>query len=260
MDLHVDTSGSAERPTILFLHGSPLSGRMWKPQLAGLAPDFQCLAPDLPEHGRSAGIGPFQIRDAVRRLSDLVVRSAPSGRAHVVGLSFGGVVAQALMVLAPERVDRVILSGTATRLNPTLFAILKLQVDLNRPLLRWLPPKVLATMMRWQFDLPRAYDADLAEDLAAVPGDTLARFLLATYADILTPTATQSPTLVVVGNRETPFARWQARRLAETIPGARAARAPGLGHVWNLQNPNLFNAMVRAWMLDRPLPQELETR
>ncbi len=230
---------------------------MWAPQLEALAGEFHCLAPDLPEHGRSAGIGPFNMRDTLTRLTNLIARKCAGGRAHVVGLSFGGVVAQALMSAAPERVGRVIVSGTAGRLSPLVLKVLEFQMALNTPLLRALPPSALAAMMRWQFALPRSYDAALREDLAAMSADALARFVVATYADIHTPTSTTSPTLIVVGGRETPFAKWQAKQLAREIPGSRAVNAPDLGHVWNLQNPRLFNAAVRAWMHGQALPTEL---
>ncbi len=256
-DLHVDESGQAGHPAILFLHGSPLSGRMWAPQLETLASEFHCLAPDLPEHGRSAGIGPFHMGDTLTRLTNLIERRCAGGRAHVVGLSFGGVVAQALMSAAPERVGRVILSGTAGRLSPWVLRVLEWQMALNKPLLRGLPPGALAAMMRWQFALPRSYDAALREDLEAMSADALARFVVSTYAEIHTPTHTTNPTLIVVGGRETPFAKWQARQLVREIPGSRAVSAPGLGHVWNLQDPRLFNATVRAWILDNPIPSEL---
>ena len=45
--LYLYEAGDATAPAILFLHGSPLSGRMWLPQLERLA-EFHCLAPDLP--------------------------------------------------------------------------------------------------------------------------------------------------------------------------------------------------------------------
>lgn len=230
---------------------------MWAPQLAALASEFHCLAPDLPEHGRSAGIGPFHMGDTLTRLTNLIERRCVGGRAHVVGLSFGGVVAQALMSAAPERVGRVIVSGTAGRLSPLVLKVLEFQMALNTPLLRVLPPGALAAMMRWQFALPRSYDSALRDDLAAMSADALARFVVATYADIHTPTHATSPTLIIVGGRETPFAKWQARQLAREIPGSRGVTVPNLGHVWNLQNPRLFNATVRDWMLGNQLPTEL---
>jgi pimeloyl-ACP methyl ester carboxylesterase len=90
--LHVYESGAVGAPVLLFLHGSPLSGRMWLPQLEVLA-EFHCLAPDLPEHGLSQAVRPFSMDDCVRRLGSLVREAAPGGRTYVVGLSFGGVVA-----------------------------------------------------------------------------------------------------------------------------------------------------------------------
>ncbi len=251
--LHFYESGTKDLPAILFLHGSPLSGRMWLPQLERLN-DFHCLAPDLPEHGQSAQVGPFDMQDAVRRLVDLIQASSPDGKAHVVGLSFGGVVAQALMVQAPDAIDHVILSGTAARLGKILLRLLRMQIDLNRPILRRLSPRRVAALVRWQFGIPAEYNTMLGEDMLKVPPESMARFLLATYASIETPTQARSPVLVVVGQKETPVARWFARKLQKTISGAKGVVVPGLGHVWNLQAPDLFADAVRAWVTDRPLP------
>ena len=255
MKLHIYESGTREQPAILFLHGSPLSGRMWQPQL-DLLPDFHCLAPDLPEHGQSARIGPFEMNDTVRQLADLIRAASPDGRAHVVGLSFGGVVAQAMMVQTPEVVDHVILSGTAARLNSTLLTVLKIQIALNRPLMRWLSPTQLAALVRWQFGIPAQYSA-LLEDTKLVSPEAMMRFILATYADVVVPIQTHSPTLVLVGQKETPIAKMMARRLGRMIAGAKGALVPGVGHMWNLQSPSLFAETVRAWVGDSPLPDAL---
>ncbi|HNT78871.1 MAG TPA: alpha/beta hydrolase [Anaerolineae bacterium] len=256
MKLYTYETGSKMQPAIVFLHGSPLSGRMWQPQWERLT-DFHCLAPDLPEHGRSARIGPFAMDDAVRRLADLIRSAAPNGKAHVVGLSFGGVVAQALLSQMPEVVDRVILSGTAGRMNQALLALLKFQLVVNRPLLKRLAPDKVAALMCRQFGIPPQYIPTLGADIQRVPADAMLRFILASYADIQTPTQTQSPVLVVVGQKETPVAKVLARRLARAIPGAQGRSVPGLGHVWNLQAPELFAATVRAWVTDNPLPEKL---
>jgi len=47
-----------------------------------------------------------------------------------------------------------------------------------------------------------------------------------------------------------------ARELRQTLP-AKAVMAPGVGHIWNLEAPDLFTETVRAWVTDRPLPKEL---
>jgi pimeloyl-ACP methyl ester carboxylesterase len=257
MDLHVYESGSASAPAILFLHGSPLSGAMWRLQMAGLS-EFHCLAPDLPEHGQSVGVGPFEMGDTVRRLADMVRSLTTSGRAHVVGLSFGGVVAQALMVHAPAVVDHVILSGTAARMGKALQMLLRLSLALNRPVLSWLRPEQLAALVRFQFGLSPAYDAMVARDLAVIPAARLVHFVMDTYTRIETPTEARVPVLVAVGQKETPIARMMARQLIAEIAGARGVMAPRVGHAWNLEAPELFTAMVRAWVMDRALPVGLE--
>ena len=60
--LYVHEAGDSGAPPIVFLHGGGLSGRMWQPQLDALT-DFHCLAPDLPEHGRSGSV-PFTLPGA----------------------------------------------------------------------------------------------------------------------------------------------------------------------------------------------------
>jgi pimeloyl-ACP methyl ester carboxylesterase len=255
--LHVYQSGAPGQPVLLFLHGSPLSGRMWIPQLERLE-EFHCLAPDLPEHGQSQAVAPFSMDDTVRRLAAIVRGAgAPDGRAHIIGLSFGGVVAQALMVKLPYLADHVILSGTSARMSGALFQALRLSLALNRPLLRVLSPGALATLVRWQTGIPVSVSPLIEDDMKRVDPDSLTRIILATYGGIVTPTATRSPVLVLVGEKETPVARSMARRLQREIPGARGATVRRHGHIWNLENPDLFVDVVRAWVRDGPLPGPL---
>lgn len=256
MNLYVYESGPAEAPAILFLHGSPLSGAMWRPQMAGLR-TFHCLAPDLPEHGRSAEVVPFEMGETVRWLADLIRTKTPRGRAHVVGLSFGGVVAQALMVHAPEVVGHVVLSGTSARLGFWLRALFHLYLALNRPFLTWLPPEQLAGLLRFQFSIPSSFEGMVARDLAAVSADRMIRFLRASYTQIETPAQVDEPVLVTVGQRETPFVRVMARQLVAEMDSAQGVLVPGVGHVWNLEAPDLFCDVVAAWVMDRALPEGL---
>jgi pimeloyl-ACP methyl ester carboxylesterase len=250
LKLYVRETGSRASPAILFLHGSPLSGRMWEPQLQRL-PDFYCLAPDLPGHGRSADI-PVIMQDTVERLSRLIRESVPTGKAHLVGLSFGGVVAQALMVAVPEQVDHVVLSGTAARMSKVLVSMSML----NEPILRLLRPEQLAALVSLQFGVPAEYRARLRGDFQAFSARILSQ-VMKTYLEIEMPCATTSPTLVAVGQKETIYARRAAQKLARCIPGAKGIMVPGRGHVWNMEAPDLFAETVRSWVSDRPLGEEL---
>lgn len=246
----VHESGDPKGQTIVFLHGSPLSGRMWQPQLERLT-EFHCLAPDLPGHGQSASL-PLNLPDIVKQLSGLISASSNTGKAQIVGLSFGGVVAQALMVASPQLVDHVILSGTAARMSKLLVWMSML----NEPILRLLNPRQLAAIVCWQFGIPAKFRDQLSDDFKAFSSKTLAN-VMKTYLDIEIPTKTKSPTLVAVGQKETIYAKSAARFLNRSIPGSTGVLVPNCGHVWNLEAPDLFTETVRAWVTDRQLPSGL---
>src|ERR1700726_182768 len=68
VSLYVREAGPADPPAVLFLHGLELSSAMWQAQFERLADYYHCLAPDLPECGNSAAIGPFTLKDAASRV------------------------------------------------------------------------------------------------------------------------------------------------------------------------------------------------
>ncbi len=249
-ELYIRETGANDAPAILFLHGSPLSSQMWEPQLSQLT-EYHCIAPDLPGHGKSSGIPLTDMRSITDALAGLVRERAANRRAHLVGLSFGGVVAQAMMVQYPELVDHVMLSGTATRLPGWIVW----SAGLNEPILRILSPQQLAWLISLQFGIPRQYMDMMREDFAAFSSRTILN-VLKTYRDIEMPSATRSPTLVCVGSQETIAAKSSARALVRGIPNAQGVLVPGGGHVWNMEKPELFTATVRAWLTDQPLPPE----
>ncbi len=250
-ELYIRETGAKDAPAILFLHGSPLSSRMWEPQLSQLT-EYHCIAPDLPGHGKSSGVPLTDMRSITAAVATLVRERAANGRAHLVGLSFGGVVAQALMIHYPELVDHVILSGTATRLPGWIVS----SAGLNEPILRILSPQQLAWLISLQFGIPKHYMDMMREDFATFSSRTILN-VLKTYRDIEMPSATQSPTLVCVGSKETIAAKSSARALVRGSPGAKGVVIPGGGHVWNMEKADLFTAMVRAWITGKGLPTEL---
>jgi len=246
--LHVREAGPRGAPAIVFLHGSPLSGRMWQPEF-DLLRDLHLIAPDLPGHGSSAEVPLTTLRDVAEKVAVIIRRSVPEGRAHVVGLSYGGAVAQGLMVHFPEVVDHVILSGAPTRLPDWLLWL----GGLNEPVLRVFKPEQLARIISLQFGVPSRFLDLLREDLQSFSSRTLLS-VLKTYAEIEMPSAFRSPVLVSVGQKENFIAKSSARKLTREIPGARGVMAPGGGHVWSMGKPELFSQMVRAWIAAEPLP------
>jgi len=253
--IHLYESGDPAAPAILFLHGSPLSGRMWQPQFETLS-EFHCLAPDLPGHGLSSAMGAMPVDELVQNLASLIRSKSPSGKAHVVGLSYGGVVAQALLSGASDVVESAILSGTSARLSAFMTRVFKLYLKLNEPILKIMHPDQLGKLLAFQFGIPAQYSEMLGEDMKRMDPGLMVEVLMQSYLDIRTPVSTSIPVLVAVGSRETPFAKSMARKLVCQIAGAKGILIPGLGHVWNMQDPHLFAQVARAWFIESDIPKE----
>lgn len=254
MPLSIKETGPANAPTIVFLHGGGVSSWMWEPQIERLG-DYHCLVPDLPEHGQSAGVKPFSILDTVARVNELIRRRAHGKRAHVVGLSLGGQITAALLAVAPEVVDHALLSGTLVRPVPGVRLVNAL-VKLYKPF------KDLDFMIRANMQplgLPEKYFAQVKEDTRLMTADGLAHVFTENMR--FSPPSGLSranvPTLVMAGQKEYDVMRKSACDLVKMMPKAKAYLAPNVGHAWNIQNPELFNRTLRAWMTDQPLPPEL---
>jgi pimeloyl-ACP methyl ester carboxylesterase len=254
--MHLYESGDPSAPAILFLHGSPLSGRMWQPQLETLS-EFHCLAPDLPGHGLSSQMGVMPTDELVDSLSRLIQSKSPNGKAHVVGLSYGGVVAQALISCAPDVVERAILSGTSGRLSYFMSKVFRVYLKINEPVLKVMSPGLLGKLLAFQFGIPSQYIEVLGEDMKHMDAAVMVKVLMRSYLDIRTPVNTSIPVLVTVGSRETPFAKSMAHNLTHQISGAKSIVIPGLGHIWNMQDPQLFARVARSWFNEGIIPEDL---
>jgi pimeloyl-ACP methyl ester carboxylesterase len=245
MPLYVHQAGRADAATIVFLHGLGLSGAMWQPQVERL-PDYHCLAPDLPEHGKSADLGPLTLKDASRQVADVIRQYTPHSRAHVVGLSLGGAVAVRMLLDVPEVVDHVMISGTAVRLDPIVASFTTLMGFLN--------PDQLAQLIFLQSSIPQPYHPLVFEGVRAVK-PTAFSHLSHEVTQIELPHQVQVPMLILVGQNETFVVQQAAREMRRTIPGVKSVMVPGVGHIWNLEAPDLFTDTLRCWVTDTALPQ-----
>lgn len=254
MGLYIDERGDPNAPTILFLHAGGLSSRQWTPQMDALT-EFHRLAPDLPEQGRSKDVGPLTLEHTLPMLADLIRSRAPSGRVHGVGLSLGGTLALALLDREPELFESMIVSGSASSLSPTLAKVANAS---NRLMFRLMPPQRMAWLtVKSQRVLPQ-YQAMLTEDLTRSASLEFNERTLRVLMDAKRP-ARAERLLVVAGQKETVAAKSAARTARREIVGATGVIVPGARHLWNLQYPDLFTDMIRAWVTGAPLPRELRT-
>lgn len=253
MDLFVRESGPVGEPAIVFLHGGELSGRSWQPVVDRLQ-QHRCLVPDLPQHGQSVHLGPFDIGVAGNAVAELIRARAGIGQVHLVGLSLGAQVGAQLLATAPELVNRAVLCGTVinalpgVRLTASLVgavALISRSVTLRR---KGRPVAV-----------PSADIDDYREDVRLMPAAEIARLVEASTGFTLPEglEKSDSPTLFLSGGKELRFVRRSAAALARRMPNGVDGIAIGMNHDWPLCHPELFARTVEGWISGTALPSEI---
>jgi 3-oxoadipate enol-lactonase len=232
------------------IQGLGMDGRGWALQRGAFGRKHRCVAPDNRGTGRSdAPPGPY---DLARMANDVIAVMDDAGieRAHIVGASMGGVIAQIVGVLHADRVLSLTLACTACHHHEwrrELLAEWAEVVDrrgmqgLMDDGMRWL----IGSRLQRRFGVfvnvlarvlvqtkPHAFVAQVDAILAAT--DEL-RFEL--------PNIT-APTLVITGSQDTLTPLGDAEELAELIPTSRLYVLRGAAHGLMAEAPNAFNEVV----------------
>lgn len=116
--IHYRIDGRADAPVLLLSNSLGTSLAMWDPQMDAFFPHFRVLRYDTRGHGQSSvPPGPYSIAqlatDMLQLLDHLDIE-----RAHICGLSMGGITAMWFALHHPERIDRLVLSNTAAWIGP----------------------------------------------------------------------------------------------------------------------------------------------
>jgi pimeloyl-ACP methyl ester carboxylesterase len=227
---------------------------VWAPQLAELSDRFTVIAWDAPGAGQSSDPpSTFAVGDWVDALAELLdAEDVPRG--HVVGLSWGGLLAQEFYRKYASRVSSLVLVDTYAGWTGSLgeeVANQRLTACIRDSLLS--APELVAQYLPGMFSerVPSA----VREYLAAIMSDTHPvgfRLMAAALANgdtrNLLP-AIHAPTLLIWGDADKRAPISIAYQLETKIPGARLAVIPGAGHVSNLEAPAIFNATLREFLL-----------
>jgi pimeloyl-ACP methyl ester carboxylesterase len=269
MALYIQETGSANAPTIVFLHGGGGAGWMWQPQVEQLS-DFHCLVPDLPEQGQSSAEKPFSISGSAELIAELIRTRAHGGKAFVVGLSEGAQITVALLSQSPELVERAIVSSALVRPMPGAWL---LTPGLIRLSYRWsvTPFKNndwwVRVNMKYAAGVPAAYFLQFRQSFQSLTEDGFTHVMLENQRFRIPAglEGVQTPTLIVCGKHEYGVMRQSARDLAKALPNGRAYEvlhkkkmSTAAEHNWNMTAPDLFTQMMRAWIAGQPLPVQLQ--
>jgi len=236
---------------LVLLHCLGVDRHFWN-FCADLARDFTLLRYDLPGHGETAvPAAPYGVEDLAAQLADIFA-AHQIGRAHVAGISLGGLIAQAFAASHPELVDRLILVDTTPRYTDELRAMWDARAATART-------AGVAAMVGDLLKIWFSADA-LARDgegvryvraaLARCSGEGYARACEALKAADLRPLAPRiaARTLVVCGDDDIPSFLDAARWLASNISGAELAWIAGAKHASVLEKPEDARRLMRNFL------------
>jgi 3-oxoadipate enol-lactonase len=242
-DVHGTGAGAG---VVVLLHGLGSSGTDWEPQIAALTPHYRVVTVDAPGHGRSA-----PAMTSVAAMADAVaaaLSTIDTRPAHVVGLSLGGCVAQALALGTPDRVRSLVLVNTFARVRPA-GARASLRMLARLALLSGAPMTTVARYVAHDL-FPDPLQKRLREEAALRIARTSRRGYLSGIAALTRFDSRprlheiRCPTLVVAGDGDRVVGLTAKETLTKAIPGARLVVLPGSGHVSNWDQPEAFNRIL----------------
>jgi 3-oxoadipate enol-lactonase len=226
-------------PAVLLVHALGLDWRMWAPVMDTLADSRRVFAYDVRGHGIAVGApSPYTMADTARDLIG-VLDAIDVERAHVVGLSFGGGIAQTAAITAPERFESLALLAT-TDFPFDAFEGRALSAETDG-----MAAQVAPSLTRWFTADALAVNGESVQYarervLGGNSVDWAAAWRAFKGLDVQGKLAGLGlPTLVLAGEADVSTTPQIMRGIASRIPGARYRELPGTPHMQTLQRPEL---------------------
>jgi len=238
-------------PTLM-LHGIGSSSASFAPQLADLADELEMVAWDAPGYAASSDTAePLDLDGFVARIADLAIDRFADRPVHLVGVSWGGVLALRLAATRPDvlRSLTVIGASLGSGVHPEKAAGMRSRAgELERlgaeEFARSRGPRLVSATAS---DALREQVVRTMATSVRLPGYSAAAAAMAS-ADLTDDVRRIAvPTLVMAGAQDDVTGPDRAREIAEGIPGSALVIVPRAGHLANQERPGLVNACLRAF-------------
>lgn len=245
--LHVATAGPADGPALVFANSLGTDLRLWDPLLPLLPPGLRLLRFDKRGHGLSDRGGAFSIEDLA---DDAIALVEAQAKAPVVfvGLSVGGLIAQAFAARRPDLLRGLVLSNTAAKIGTTEMWNARIAAirsgglaSIADPIMeRWFAPAFRATpaLAPWRNMMARTDEQSYIATCQAIDA-----------ADYRPAAATiRVPTLVIGGEHDGSTPPAVVTETARLIPGAALEIIPGAAHLPCVERPDAYAAILTAFL------------
>jgi 3-oxoadipate enol-lactonase len=250
IEVHHVADGPPGAPVLTLSNSLGATTKMWERQVPALAQRFRVVRYDLRGHGASpVPDGPYALEDLGADALALLDRLGVE-RAHVVGISLGGMIAMWLAIHAPDRVDRLVACCTSARLGPPEGWAERAALVRRRGS----PAVAPSVVERWLTPAYReAHPEEVAElrgMVAGTPAEGYASCCTAIEHMDLRPDLPRirAATLVISGADDPATPPEHGELIASLIRGARTAVLAPAAHLANLEQPAAFDALLLEFL------------
>ena len=224
----------------------------WDRQIEALSASYNVIAFDLPGHGRSATKpSEWSFPFAANVVAELITGLSASP-VHLVGISFGGMIAQVTALTRPELIRSLTLIGTAPSFPEEVRQGMRGRAELVRT--QGMAAVVESSLQRWFTQKTRESRPDITDRLTkTLLGDDAATH--AAIWDIISGLDLEHrlseitcPTLVIVGEQDPSTPPSVARHLAGAIKGSALVEIPDASHIVTVEASNAVNTALLSFL------------
>jgi 3-oxoadipate enol-lactonase len=254
----VDGRLGCRKPWLVLIQGLGFDRSGWTPVVSLLRRRFRLVLIDNRGSGRSTTPDrAFTVADMAADVA-AVLEASRIARAHVLGASLGGMVAQELAIEHPQRVDRLVLACTtpgwpygypmprASVQRMTAAASAPVEAAQRSLVENALSPDTIR-------ERPELVER-IVRNQKARPADPAAWQALAsagaTYSGGMRQSRIRAPTLIMFGDADAVVDPRNSKLLAGRIPDSQVIVFPGLGHLFFWEDPAQFAQAVTSFLSD----------
>lgn len=239
-------------PPLVLVHGVGGDSTSWDGIVPALAPRFRVIRLDLRGHGRSAPIqGDMKLDDFVRDVIDVMdAEGVPACR--LAGFSLGGLIAQAVALAHPARVEKLALISTPGARTQEERASGKARAMALEG--KQLADVAAGLRERWFTDEfqrlhPEKVEARVQQLLRSDPASYMRSFAIYLTTDLGDRLhGIRAPTLIVTGEHDQGASPRMAMAMYSRMGNATVKILPGLRHSLLVEAPEQVSAVLQDFL------------
>lgn len=246
---------SGDGSPVVFLHSMAGSALSWQPQMKALGAKHRCIAWDMPGYGDSPAIAATTpMADVADLLARFLREKLQVERAHLVGLSVGGMILQSFGARHPDMAASLTIMDSSPKfafgssIQPGEFIDpILAQLDGGIAVADFANAMVRAIMAPETPEAIRAEGVD-AMRRARTEGLALCARLIGAHDGLADLPRIAAPTLVLVGEKDGETPPSYSAEIAARIDGAHMQVIPDAGHLSNVENAAAVNIALFAFL------------